>query len=113
MRHSAAAAVERHVRQLDMGDQDVDVLDGVLAVAFDDARRGSFHHVDGRLVLGHVMAELRRLEHHVVAQVIGLGEAGVIVGGDRFPRQIRRDIEQADSHLIPHFIQAGVTDKPL
>ena len=81
MRHSAAAAVERHVRQLDMGDQDVDVLDRVLAVAFDDARGGPFHHVDGRFVLGHVMAKLRRLEHHVVAQVIGLGEAGVIVGG--------------------------------
>ena len=51
MRHPAAAAVERHVRQLNMGDQDVDVLDGVLAVAFDDARGRPFHHVDGRLVL--------------------------------------------------------------
>ena len=35
MRHSAAAAVERHVRQLGVGDQDVDVRDGVLTVAFD------------------------------------------------------------------------------
>ena len=79
-----------------------------------DARGGPFHHVDGRFVLGHVVAELRRLEHHVVTQVVGFGEAGVIVGGDRLPRQIRRDIEQADrSFGGPHFIQAGVTGKPL
>ena len=49
-------------------------VDGVLAVAFDEARGGPLHHVDGRFVLGHVMAELRRLEHHVVAQVVGFGE---------------------------------------
>ena len=98
MRHPTAAAVERHIGQLDVGDQDVDVLDGLLAVAFDDARGGPLHHVDGRFVLGDVMAELRRLEHHVVAQVVGFGEAGVIVGGDRVPGQVGRDIEQADSH---------------
>ncbi len=70
----AAAAVERHVRQLGVGDQDVDVRDGVLAVALDEARRGPLHHVDRRLVLGHVVAELRRAEHQVVAQVVGVGE---------------------------------------
>ncbi len=98
MRHPAAAAVERHVRQLHVGDQDVDVRDGVLAVAFDETRGGPFHHVDGRLVLGHVVAELRRLEHHVLTQIVGFGESGVVVGADRLSGQIRRNIEQADGH---------------
>jgi hypothetical protein len=113
MRHPAAATVERHVRQLNVGDQHVDVGDGVLAVAFDEARGCPFHHVDGRLVFGHVVAELRRPEHHVVPQLIGFGEPGVVVGADRLPGQIRRNVEQADGHVGPHLIQAGVTGKPL
>ena len=95
----------------------------LLTVAFDDARGSPFHHVDGRFVLGHVMAKLRRFEHHVVAQIIGLGEAGVVVGRNRLPGKVCRNIKQADGHFSllacaavmrrPHFIQAGVTGKPL
>ena len=48
--------------------------DGVLAVAVDQARGGPFDHVDGGLVLGDVVAELRRAEHQVVAQLVGFGE---------------------------------------
>ena len=104
MRHPAAAAVERHVRQLGVGDQHVDIRDGVLTVALDQSSRGPLHHVDGSLILGHVMAELRRAEHQVVAQVVGLGELGVILGADRLPRQIRRDVNKTDWPLLVHGI---------
>ena len=62
-----------------------------------------------------VMAELRRAEHHVVAQVVGLGELRVVVGADRLPGQVGRDVEQADVGCAhgAHFIQAGVTGRPL
>ena len=80
MRHPAAAAVERHVRQLDVGDQDVDVRDGVLAVAFDRCPRRPVPPCRWRSRPRPRGGGTSAPEHHVVAQVIGLGEAGVIVG---------------------------------
>ena len=68
--------------------------DGVLAVAFDQTRGGPLDHVDRGLVLGHVVAELGRPEHHVVAQIVRFGELRVVVGADRLTGQIRRDIDQ-------------------
>ena len=77
-----------------MGDQHIDIRDDVLTVALDEAGRGPLHHVDRSLILGHVVAELRRPEHQIVAQVVGVGELGVILGADRLPRQIRRDVNE-------------------
>ena len=93
MRDAAAPAVERHVRHLGVGDQHVDVGDDVLAVPFDQARGGPLDHVDRGLVLADVVAELRRAEHQVVAQVVGPGELRVVVGADRFAGQIGGNVE--------------------
>ena len=62
--------------------------DRVGAVAVDQPRRGPLDHVDGGLVLGDVVAEVRRAEHQVVAQVVGVGELRVVVGADRLAGQV-------------------------
>ena len=58
MCHPAASTVERHVRHLGVGDQHVDVCDGVLTVALDQSGRRALDHVDRSLALGHVVVEL-------------------------------------------------------
>ena len=66
-----------------VGDQHVDVRDHVGAVALDQALRRALDHVDGRFVFGHMVAELGRPEHHVVAQVVRFCELRVVIRTDR------------------------------
>jgi len=66
-----------------VGDQNVDVRDRVVAMTLDQPLRRALDHVDGRFVLGYMVTELGRSEHHVVAQVIGVCELRVVVGTDR------------------------------
>ena len=100
MRHPAAAAVERHVGQLRVGDQDVDVRDGVLAVAFDQTRGGPFHHVDGRFVLGARGGGTSAPGTSGCRAGRRIRRTGVVVGGDRLTGQVGRDVEQADGHRV-------------
>ena len=83
MRHATAAAVERHVGQLGVGDQHVDARDHVVSVPLDEPGGRPFDHVDRGLVGCDVMTEPRRAEHQVVAQLVGTGELFVVVDADR------------------------------
>ena len=116
MRHPAAAAIERYVRQLGVGDPDVHIFDDVASMPVDQSLRRALDHVDRGLVGRDVVTERGRAEHDVVTQFVGFGELGVVVGADRFAGQIAGDVEKAYSgliHDITHLIHAGVTGRPL